>query len=60
MNEKTDKQELKLAELLILGTLWMVFGFMLWYYLSAFHSVPVRLMASEILGYFLGEKIAKN
>ena len=32
----------------------MVFGFMLWYYLSAFHGVPVRILASEILSALLG------
>lgn len=47
-------QELRLGELLILAFLWMVFGFMLWYYLSAFHGVPVRLLASEILSALLG------
>jgi hypothetical protein len=47
-------QELRLGELLILAFLWMVFGFMLWYYLSAFHGTPVRLLASEILSALLG------
>ena len=47
-------QELRLGELLILAFLWMVFGFMLWYYLSAFHGAPVRLLASEILSALLG------
>lgn len=47
-------QELRLSELLILAFLWMIFGFMLWYYLSAFHGVPVRLLASEILSRVLG------
>lgn len=47
-------QELRLGELLILAVLWMVFGFMLWYYLSAFHGVPVRLISNEILSRWLG------
>lgn len=50
------EQELRLSELLILAVLWMVFGFMLWYYLSAFHGVPVRLLANEILSYLLGDE----
>ena len=49
-------QELRLGELLILAVLWMVFGFMLWYYLSAFHGVPVRLLANEILTRLLGDQ----
>ena len=48
-------QELRLSELLILAVLWMVFGFMLWYYLSAFHGVPARMLSSEILSWLLGE-----
>lgn len=47
-------KELRLSELLILACLWMVFGFMLWYYLSAFHGVPVRLLSSLILAATLG------
>ena len=49
-------QELRLSELLILTVLWMVFGFMLWYYLSAFHGVPVRLLSNEILTRLLGSE----
>ena len=33
-------EELRLSELLILASLWMIFGFMLWFYLSAFHGAP--------------------
>ena len=55
MKSQTAGQELRLGELLILALLWMVFGFMLWYYLSAFHGVPVRLLANEILAHLLGE-----
>lgn len=52
--QKPKHEELRLGELLILATLWMVFGFMLWYYLSAFHGAPVRIMANEILTRILG------
>lgn len=51
-----DNQELRLGELLILASLWMIFGFMLWYYLSAFHGVPVRLISNEILSRWLGSE----
>jgi len=46
---------LKLSELLILAALWMLFGFMLWYFLSVFHVVPARLAAEAILQQMLGE-----
>ena len=55
MNKQAGNQELRLSELLILAFLWMIFGFMLWYYLSAFHGVPVRVLASEILSRVLGD-----
>lgn len=54
MTQQAGKQELRLSELLILAFLWMVFGFMFWYYLSAFHGIPVRLLADEILSRLLG------
>lgn len=54
MSRKAEVQELRLTELLILACLWMVFGFMLWYYLSAFHGIPVRVLSSEILSRWLG------
>jgi hypothetical protein len=54
MNKQADIQELRLTELLILACLWMVFGFMLWYYLSAFHGIPVRILSGEILSRWLG------
>jgi hypothetical protein len=54
MNEKTYNQDLRLSELLILAFLWMIFGFMLWYYLSAFHGMPVRMLADSILSRLLG------
>lgn len=56
MDKQANNQELRLSELLILAFLWMVFGFMLWYYLSAFHGIPVRLLASEILSRWLGSE----
>lgn len=56
MTQPVDNDELRLSELLILAFLWMVFGFMLWYYLSAFHGVPVRIMANEILSRWLGSE----
>ncbi len=49
------KDELKLSELLILASMWMLFGFMLWFYLSAFHGVPARLASEAILGHVLGD-----
>jgi hypothetical protein len=48
-------EELKVSELLILASLWMLFGFMLWYFLSAFHVVPARLAAEAILSQLLGD-----
>jgi hypothetical protein len=56
MTEQTGNRDLRLSELLILAFLWMVFGFMLWYYLSAFHGTPVRLLANEILSRWLGSE----
>ena len=56
MTGNTSNQELRLGELLILAFLWMVFGFMLWYYLSAFHGVPVRVISGEILSRWLGSE----
>jgi len=54
MKEQAKNLDLRLSELLILAFLWMIFGFMLWYYLSAFHGVPVRMLASEVLSRVLG------
>jgi hypothetical protein len=61
MVENTDKapeveykEELKLSELLILASMWMMFGFMLWFYLSAFHGTPARLASEAILSHVLG------
>jgi hypothetical protein len=55
MKKQASNTDLRLSELLILGFLWMIFGFMLWYYLSAFHGVPVRMLASEVLSRLLGD-----
>jgi hypothetical protein len=59
MNNKTTNhdEELKLSELLILSSLWMLFGFMIWYYLSAFHGMPARIAAEAILGEILGSNL---
>lgn len=54
MTEHHDKEELKLSELLILASMWMLFGFMLWFYLSAFHGAPARIAADAILSHVLG------
>lgn len=49
------KDTMRLVELLILAALWMLFGFMLWYYLSVFHGIPVRLISERVLGAILGD-----
>ena len=56
MTESADRSKLRLSELLILAFLWMLFGFMLWYYLSAFHGTPVRILSNEILSRVLGSE----
>ncbi len=48
-------EELKLSEMLILASMWMLFGFMLWFYLSAFHGAPARMMAEAVLSNILGD-----
>jgi hypothetical protein len=48
------QDELKLSELLILGSMWMLFGFMIWFFLSAFHGAPARMASEAILGHVLG------
>jgi hypothetical protein len=52
---KVVKEELQLSELLILASMWMMFGFMLWFFLSAFHGAPARFAAEAILGNILGD-----
>ena len=49
------KEPMRLGELLLLAALWMLFGFMLWYYLSVFHGIPVRLAADQLLQAVLGD-----
>lgn len=49
-------EPMRLGELLLLATLWMLFGFMLWYYLSAFHVIPVRMATNQLLNAALGEQ----
>jgi hypothetical protein len=51
--------ELRLSELLILASLWMLFGFMLWFYLSAFHGVPARMLSGTILSEILGDHFSR-
>ncbi|RPH96999.1 MAG: hypothetical protein EHM68_09920 [Lysobacterales bacterium] len=53
------KERLTLSELLILASMWMLFGFMLWFYLSAFHGAPARLAAEAILQHLLGSDFAR-
>jgi hypothetical protein len=53
------KEKLTLSELLILASMWMLFGFMLWFYLSAFHGAPARLAAEAILQHLLGSDFAR-
>ena len=48
------EDDLLLSELLILASLWMLFGFMLWFYLSAFHGAPARILSGHILSELLG------
>jgi len=51
------EQPMRLGELLILAALWMLFGFMLWYYLSVFHGIPVRLAVEQLLSLTLGDNL---
>jgi len=53
------EEELRLSELLILASLWMLFGFMLWFYLSAFHGYPARLLSGAVLSEILGEHFSR-
>lgn len=53
-NKKQGNQALTLGELMILASMWMLFGFMLWFYLSAFHGAPARMAAEAILQQVLG------
>jgi hypothetical protein len=61
-NEKSQaqaKEKLTLTELLILASMWMLFGFMLWFYLSAFHGAPARMAAEAILQHVLGSDFSR-
>jgi hypothetical protein len=53
------EEELKLSELLILASMWMLFGFMIWFYLSAFHGAPARIAADAILSHVLGSDFSR-
>lgn len=55
VNDVRKKDDLTLSELLILSSMWMLFGFMLWFYLSPFHGIPSRMAADAILSELLGE-----
>lgn len=62
----TDKQKKKqgdepltLGELMILASMWMLFGFMIWFYLSAFHGAPARLASEAILQHVLGSDFSR-
>ncbi len=59
MSEDEPRQDrpeiMRLGELLILASLWMLFGFMIWYYTSAWHGAPVRLLSGQVLEWVLGE-----
>ena len=50
-----QQEPMNLFELVLLSALWMLFGFMLWYYLSAWHGVPVRVVSDQILAGIIGE-----
>jgi hypothetical protein len=54
-----NPEELKLSEFLLLSALWMLFGFMLWYYTSVFHGAPARVFSEAILGALLDGDIAR-
>jgi len=56
---QADGEELLLSELLILASLWMLFGFMLWFYLSAFHGAPARILSGEVLSQILGSSFSR-
>ena len=56
---RQDRDELTLGELMILASMWMLFGFMLWFYLSAFHGAPARLAAEAILQHVLGSDFSR-
>ncbi|MEJ2401498.1 MAG: hypothetical protein P8Y52_08910 [Xanthomonadales bacterium] len=57
--DRADEPPLRLSELLLLAFLWMIFGFMLWYYLAVFLGAPARLAADAILGQLLGNDFSR-
>jgi len=58
-NEAPPGEELRLSELLILASMWMLFGFMLWFTLSAFHGAPARIAADHILSFLLQDDFTR-
>jgi hypothetical protein len=58
-SKNIPEEELKLSELLILASMWMLFGFMLWFYLSAFHGAPARMASDAILSHLLGSDFSR-
>lgn len=48
---------MRIGELLILAGLWMLFGFMVWYYASAWHGAPARLLSERLLATTLGDAL---
>ena len=56
---RQSEPPLRLSELLLLAFLWMIFGFMLWYYLAVFHGAPARFAADAILGHLLGSDFSR-
>ncbi len=55
VNGKTEPEVMRIGELLILAALWMLFGFMVWYYGSPWHGTPVRLVSAALLDGVLGD-----
>lgn len=51
---EAEPEVMRIGELLLLAALWMVFGFMVWYYASPWHGTPVRLIADGLLEAVLG------
>jgi hypothetical protein len=58
-SQRDREPPLRLSELLLLAFLWMIFGFMLWYYLAVFHGAPARFAADAILEYLLGSDFSR-
>ena len=53
--EDQEPPVMRIGELLILAALWMLFGFMAWYYTSPWHGAPVRELAGWLLHATLGD-----